>query len=65
MTVTVTACGRVWTSRPVEQAQVLADLIPEHILDAIVRFILDNGRGNVVLHVKDRVVMGGKIEAML
>jgi hypothetical protein len=43
----------------------LASLIPPEALAQLVAFILENGRGNVILNVKDRRVIGARIDAVL
>lgn len=65
MGVTVTACGRVIPERPPDAARLLADLLPDGQLEQIVRFILDGGRGDVILGVRDRGIIGARINLIL
>lgn len=65
MGILVTASGRIIVDRPLDQARMLADLLPPEVLDRILRFVLDGGRGNVILGVKDRAVAGARIDLIL
>ena len=65
MGVVVTACGRVTATRPLDHARILADLVPPEVLEALVRFVLDGGRGSVVLQVRERNIAGVRIDAIV
>lgn len=65
MGVLITACGRVTVTAQPDRARLLAGLMSEHLLDAVVRFVLDGGRGSVVLQVKDGRILGGRIDAVI
>jgi hypothetical protein len=65
MGVTITASGRVYADRRIDQARLLADLVPPEVLATMVRFILDGGRGSVVWSVRDRGIIGARIDAIL
>ena len=59
------ASGRVFADRPLDQARLFAECCPPDVLGAITRFILDGGRGSVILSVKDRGIIGARIDAIL
>lgn len=63
--VSITASGRIIADRPQDQARLFASYCPPEILAAINRFILDGGRGSVILSAKDRGIIGARIDAIL
>jgi hypothetical protein len=63
--VLVTASGRIIADRPIDQARLFASICPPDVLAAINRFVLDGGRGSVVLTAKDRGIIGARIDQIL